>query len=107
MKEELNYGSKILIRHVSSILTYLRRRLEKSNNVLDKTELSVLSKVTELATSPENSDTLMTILLRLLTFKKMTDEEILMDMMTTIENLAKIVNKPSSYLKYEQNFKIL
>ncbi|KAL0280213.1 UNVERIFIED_CONTAM: hypothetical protein PYX00_001577 [Menopon gallinae] len=99
LKEELNYGSKILIPHVGSILTYLRRKLEKSNNALDKTELAVLSKVTELATSPENSDSLMTILLRLLTVKKMPDEEILMDMMTTVENLAKIVNKPLSYLR--------
>lgn len=100
MKEELNYGSKILFPHVGSILTHLLKQLEKSaKRGLSKIELVILSRVTELATSTKHGDALMKILLRLLSMKRKIEDEYLINMITTVQNLMNIVANPSYYMK--------
>ncbi|KAK6627164.1 hypothetical protein RUM44_009641 [Polyplax serrata] len=103
LKEELNYGSKILFPHVGSILKYLRRKLENfDNSTFGKREMTVLSRISEMATSPEHGDALMSLLIKIMTTRKQTNDEeddVLVNMITTVENLTKVIPSPSSYMR--------
>ncbi|XP_043287121.1 small subunit processome component 20 homolog [Venturia canescens] len=98
---EMNYGSTILMAHVPEILEYLKKKLERSNKGINKIELTILSRLSELVKDPEMSDKLLTLLLPILvkrTIRGETEETIL-ELLTTIVNLVKNVKKPEIHLR--------
>lgn len=100
VKEELNYGSQILLPHVGAILEILRRQLARGEKrTLNKSETIVLARITELATSPDHGDALIGLLLRILSGKLPSDDEVLVNMVLTVKNLLGIVSKPLTYLR--------
>lgn len=103
VKDELNYGSQILFPYVGMILKYLRRNLEKSSSSIafGAGQMTILARISEMATSPEHGDALMSLLIKLMSTRKQTQDEddVLINMISTIENLTKTVPNPASYLR--------
>lgn len=52
-----------------------------------------------MATSAEHGDTLLGLLIKLLATRKHSDDDVLVNMMVTVENLTNIVSDPFMYLK--------
>nr|CAD7588809.1 unnamed protein product [Timema genevievae] len=102
VKERLNYGSCLLLPHVGSLLAYLHSRLtaSKRRSRLSRQELSVLSRVSELASDPITSDSLLRLLLPLLgRGRQEPPETVVMDLLTSVGNLISQVPQPHNYLR--------
>lgn len=98
-----NYGSAILLPHVPHILDFVKCRLKRSNKNVSRTELVILSRISEFVTDAETCDTLLTLILPVL-IKKATlagnnNEEAITGLLTTVVNLIKIVVRPESHLR--------
>ncbi|XP_015598459.1 small subunit processome component 20 homolog [Cephus cinctus] len=101
LPQGINYGSAILLPHVSDILEYIKRKLKKSNKGVNKAELMILSRVSELVSDPETCDTLLTLVVPIL-IKKATlgvTEEVILELVTTVINLTKNVKKPEIHIR--------
>ena len=98
---ELNYGSAILMPHVPDILEYMKKKLERSSKGVNRTELNILSRLSELAKDPETSDRLLTLLLPILVKRAIRgeSEETIVELLATIVNLVKNVDKPEIHLR--------
>lgn len=99
----INFGSKILIPHIPSILEVMKRRFAntaKSNSV-NKRDLLILSRVTELVASPEICDELLALLLPILVKKVCSNmaEENMEHAVNTIINLLGHSTNPQVYIK--------
>lgn len=100
MCENLNYGSCLLLPHISAILERLERKLgSKKQRSLSQRDLSVLSRVTELVWDGSTSDTLLRLLLPLLGKKMHAGEETVSHLITTLDNLFKNVTQPEKHLR--------
>lgn len=101
--ENINFGSKILIPHIPSILEVMKRRMANSakSNTVNKRDLLILSRVTELVASPELCDDLLNLLLPILVKKVCTNmaEENMEHAVNTIINLLGHSWKPQVYIK--------
>ena len=100
----LNYGSAILFPHVSSILEYAKRKLEKIkkfNKGVKKSELLILSRISEFVSDSETSGTLLSLIVPILVKKASLGEsdEIIADLLTTVTNLVKNVKNPEQHLR--------
>lgn len=99
----LNFGSKILISHIPSVLEIMKRRFANSakSNAVNKRDLLILSRVTELVASPEICDELLTLLLPILVKKVCMNmaEENMEYAVTTIINLLGRSSQPQTYIK--------
>ncbi|CAG9093810.1 unnamed protein product [Plutella xylostella] len=99
----INYGSKILIPHISSILEVMKRRIANSakSNSVNKRDLLILSRVTELVSSPELCDELLKLLLPILVNKVCMNmaEENMEHAVNTIINLLGHSTNPQVYIK--------
>lgn len=99
----LNFGSKILIPHIPSILEIMKRRFANSakSNAVNKRDLLILSRVTELVASPEICDELLTLLLPILVKKVCMNmaEENMEYAVNTIINLLGHSMQPQGYIK--------
>ncbi|KOB71417.1 Small subunit processome component 20-like protein [Operophtera brumata] len=99
----LNFGSKILIPHIPSILDIMKRRFANSakSNAVNKRDLLILSRVTELVASPEICDELLTLLLPILVKKVCMNmaEENMEYAVNTIINLLGHSKQPQAYIK--------
>lgn len=99
----LNFGSKILIPHIPSILDIMKRRFANSakSNAVNKRDLLILSRVTELVASPEICDELLTLLLPILVKKVCMNmaEENMDYAVNTIINLLGHSSQPQVYIK--------
>ncbi|XP_014242650.1 small subunit processome component 20 homolog [Cimex lectularius] len=95
--DELNYGSKLLMPHVSAILERLDRKLQ-SKLPLTKKDSEVMSRITELVNDSESSDKLLSLLFPSLIKKAGAGEEIIMPLLTTVYNLIKNVEDPGRYV---------
>ncbi|XP_043248533.1 small subunit processome component 20 homolog [Colletes gigas] len=97
----INYGSTILLPHVFSILEYIKRKLEKSNRGVKKTELTILSRISEFVKDPNACDTLLALTLPILV-KRATageGEETIMELLTTVINLIKHIKRPEIHIR--------
>ncbi|XP_026753920.2 small subunit processome component 20 homolog [Galleria mellonella] len=101
---DINFGSKILIPHIPSILEVMKRRISNSakSNTVNKRDLLVLSRVTELVANPELCDELLNLLLPILIKKICMNmaEENMEHAVTTIINLLGHSSNPELYLKH-------
>ncbi|XP_029678623.1 small subunit processome component 20 homolog [Formica exsecta] len=97
----INYGSAILLPHVPRILEFLRNKLERSKRGINKTDLLILSRISEFVTDAETCDTLLKLILPVLVKKAAcgNNEETIIELTTTVLNLVKIANKPEIHLR--------
>ncbi|XP_043461043.1 small subunit processome component 20 homolog [Leptopilina heterotoma] len=100
----INYGSSILLPHVPDILEFMRRKLERSkkfNKSVKKTDLTILSRISEFITNSETSGTLLELLVPILVKKSNLgeSEDILIDLLTTITNLCQKVENPGAHVR--------
>ncbi|OWR44952.1 hypothetical protein KGM_210874 [Danaus plexippus plexippus] len=108
VKNDINFGSKILLPHLPSILEVMKRRIANSakSNTVNRRDLLILSRVTEMVTTPEMCDELLGLLLPILVKKVCMNmaEENMEHAVNTIINLLGHSTKPENYIK---NFAIL
>ncbi|XP_028163642.1 small subunit processome component 20 homolog [Ostrinia furnacalis] len=101
--KEINFGSIILIPHIPSILEVMKRRIANSakSNTVNRRDLLILSRVTELVTTPELCDDLLNLLLPILVKKVCMNmaEENMEHAVTTIINLLGHSTNPQIYIK--------
>ncbi|XP_075973802.1 small subunit processome component 20 homolog [Anticarsia gemmatalis] len=101
--QNINFGSKILIPHIPSILEVMKRRMANSakSNTVNKRDLLILSRVTEMVASPELCDELLTLLLPILVKKVCMNmaEENMEFAVNTIINLLGHSSNPQVYVK--------
>ena len=100
----INYGSAILYPHVTSILEYARRKLEKIkkfNKGVSRAELVILSRISEFVSDSKTSDTLLSLIVPILVKKASIgeSEETIIDLLTTVTNLIKNVEKPEQHIR--------
>lgn len=103
VKVEMNFGSKILVPHIPSILEVMKRRIANSakSNTMNKRDLLILSRVTELVASPELCDDLLNLLLPILVRKVCLNmsEDNMEHAVNTIINLLGHSSNPQHYIK--------
>ncbi|KAK0177605.1 hypothetical protein PV328_001642 [Microctonus aethiopoides] len=97
----LNYGSAIILPYVPDILLFIKRKLEKSRMGVNRTETTILARISELNLDPATSDTLLSLSLPILVKRAMRgeSEEIILELLTTIVNLMKNVNDPQIHVR--------
>lgn len=101
---EINFGSKILVPHIASILEVMKRRISNTakSNTVNKRDLLILSRVTELVANPEMCDDLLNLLLPILVKKVCMNmaEDNMEHAVTTIINLLGHSTDPQAYIKH-------
>ncbi|XP_014487693.1 PREDICTED: small subunit processome component 20 homolog [Dinoponera quadriceps] len=96
----VNYGSAILLPHVPRVLEFIRDRLKRSSKGVGRIELAILSRISEFVTDAGTCDTLLTLILPILTKKATRDsEEAVAELLTTVVNLVRIVDRPETHLR--------
>lgn len=102
-RNDINFGSKILIPHLPSILEVMKRRIANSakSNTVNRRDLLILSRVTEMVTTPEMCDDLLSLLLPILVKKVCMNmaEENMEHAVNTIINLLGHSSNPQRYVK--------
>ena len=83
------YGTILLLRHVSTILLYLEKALGKKYIKLGGLYMLILKRVSELELQEESSVTLLNLLMPALKSKASADEDVVMPLLDTIFNLFK------------------
>ncbi|XP_016914705.1 small subunit processome component 20 homolog [Apis cerana] len=101
LSNDVNYGSVILLPHVFDILQYIKNKLEKSTKRISKSELVILSRISEFVKDADACNILLTLTLPILTKKAGAgeEEEIIIELITTIINLVKQVKKPTTHIR--------
>lgn len=101
LSNDVNYGSIILLPHVFDILQYIKNKLEKSTKRISKSELVILSRISEFVKDADACNILLTLTLPILTKKAGAGEgeEIIIELITTIINLVKQVKKPTIHIR--------
>lgn len=101
---EINFGSKILVPHIGSILEIMKRRIANTakSNTVNKRDLLILSRVTELVANPKTCDELLNLLLPILVKKVCMNmaEDNMEHAVTTIINLLGHSTDPQAYIKH-------
>ncbi|KAH1010705.1 small subunit processome component 20 homolog [Dendroctonus ponderosae] len=99
INEKLNYGSCILLPHVPIILEKIKRKLQGKNKSLNKTELFILCRISELVWESDISGSILQLLMPVVAKKCASDEEVVLQFLTTIYNLLKNVDHPENHLR--------
>ncbi|KAI4482212.1 hypothetical protein M0804_008763 [Polistes exclamans] len=101
LSEGINYGSVILLPHVDDILEYMKKKLKNFSRGMNKTELTILSRISEFAKDPDTCDTLLVLILPILIKKAATceSEDIIIEYLTTVTNLIKHVKSPENHVR--------
>lgn len=101
---EINFGSQILVPHIVSILEVMKRRIANTakSNTVNKRDLLILSRVTELVANPKMCDELLSLLLPILVKKVCMNmaEDNMEHAVTTIINLLGHSTNPQMYIKH-------
>lgn len=93
-----NYGSAVLLPHVPQILDFIKNKLKRSKKGVNRTESLILSRISEFVTDAETCDTVLKLILPILIKKAaVNNEEAITELLTTVINLAKIVNRPETH----------
>ncbi|XP_023944634.2 small subunit processome component 20 homolog [Bicyclus anynana] len=102
-RNDINFGSKILIPHLPNILEVMKRRIANTakSNTVNRRDLLILSRVTEMVTTPEMCDDLLSLLLPILVKKVCMNmaEENMEHAVNTIINLLGHSTNPQRYIK--------
>ncbi|OXU31234.1 hypothetical protein TSAR_014768 [Trichomalopsis sarcophagae] len=102
--DSINYGSAILLPHVTDILVYIERKLKRqARQGASRTELVILSRISEFVSDSKTCDTLLTLVLPILQRKSGDSEEVVMQLLTTVTNLLKHVDEPKKHLRSIQH----
>ncbi|RZB39164.1 small subunit processome component 20 -like, partial [Asbolus verrucosus] len=99
--DKLNYGSCILLPYIPSVLKKIKRKLEGKNKNLNQRELFILSRISELVWEADISASTLKLLLPIV-LKRCTGpvgEEVVMQLLTTVNNLLNKVSNPQEHLK--------
>jgi len=100
LSSKVNYGSGILLPHIPNILEFIKNKLKRFNKNINKTDLLILSRISEFVTDAEICDTVLKLILPVLIKKAaFSNEEAMMELLRTVINLAKIVNKPENHIR--------
>jgi U3 small nucleolar RNA-associated protein 20 len=101
LDDKLNYGSCILLPYIPSILEKIKRRLEGKNKNLNQRELFILSRISELVWEGAISDSTLKLLLPLVSKRCASSigEEVVVQLLTTVNNLIGNVDDPRRHLK--------
>ncbi|KAL4717980.1 hypothetical protein ACJJTC_013019 [Scirpophaga incertulas] len=101
--KEINFGSSLLIPHIPDILEIMKRRIANSakSNTVNRRDLLILARVTELVLAPELCDELLNLLLPILVKKVCMNmaEENMENAVNTIINLLGHSYNPQIYIK--------
>ncbi|KAF4529008.1 hypothetical protein B566_EDAN017120, partial [Ephemera danica] len=97
LSEPLNYGSEILLPHVTQLLSYLHRRAavatskKRKSGGLNPRELAVLSRISEMVTDPASSLALLELIVPLCLRKSQLGcgDSTLGPLLITLENLLR------------------
>ncbi|XP_076242844.1 small subunit processome component 20 homolog [Calliopsis andreniformis] len=97
----VNYGSTILLPHVFNILAHIKHKLEKSTRGVNKSELLILSRISEFVKDADTCDTLLTLIVPILVKKTTTGagKETVIELITTVINLIKHIKKPEIHIR--------
>ncbi|XP_011858769.1 PREDICTED: small subunit processome component 20 homolog [Vollenhovia emeryi] len=97
----INYGSAVLLPHVPHVLGFIRDKLKRSNKTINRTELVILSRISEFVTDAETCDMVLKLIIPVLIKKAASgsNEVAVMELLTTVTNLVKIVNTPEAHLR--------
>ncbi|KAJ8381936.1 hypothetical protein SKAU_G00027140 [Synaphobranchus kaupii] len=103
--DALTLGSKLLLPHISTLLQYLSGVVRNSDRVRKKKfrvqvnkELNILSKISRFVSDKEQSSTLISLLLPHL-HRPHTAQEMLMDILETVQNLLRRCADATSFLR--------
>ncbi|XP_044019346.1 small subunit processome component 20 homolog [Aphidius gifuensis] len=98
---DLNYGTKILLRHVPDILKFMEEKFERSKTGINKIESFILERISEIPLDPEVSNNLVALLLPTIIKRasRGESEEIIDQSLTTISHLIKDVKEPQIHLR--------
>ncbi|CAG9761397.1 unnamed protein product [Ceutorhynchus assimilis] len=99
LNEKLNYGSCILLPHVPTVLERIKRKLEGKNKSLNRTELFILCRISELVWESSISNSILQLLMPIVLKKSSSDEEVVIQHLTTVHNLLKNIEKPEIHLR--------
>lgn len=97
----VNYGSAVLLPHIPRILEFMKNRLARSNRTVNKTELVILSRISEFVTDAETCDTVVKLILPILIKKAAFggNEEAVTELLTIVTNLLRIVKQPEIHVR--------
>jgi U3 small nucleolar RNA-associated protein 20 len=96
-----NYGTKLLLPYISDILSILKETLKRKNKAPTKRNLFILARVTELVTDSDTCNKLVSIMLPIILKRTQLsiDSQDLQNMLTTLSNVIKMVDKPEAYVR--------
>lgn len=97
----INFGSAILINYIPHILEKFKLNLKRRRG-LTKRDLFIISRITELVTDSETSNSLLMVLMPILVKKSHSNagEEALCQTVTTIKNLFEKIDNPEDHLRH-------
>lgn len=100
LRPGLNYGSCILLPHVPKVLIKIKQKLQTKNKSLNRTELFILCRISELVWESDISGTVLQLLVPVVLKKAPTaDEEVMQQLLTTILNLLRNLDNPQNHLR--------
>ncbi|XP_066256541.1 small subunit processome component 20 homolog [Euwallacea similis] len=99
VNEKLNYGSCILLPHVPKVLEKIKQKLESRSKSLNKAELFILCRISELVWEARISDSVLGLLVPVVLKRSTADEEVVKELLTTVYNLLQNVENPSAHLR--------
>ena len=98
--DTINYGSAMLLPHVTDILAFIEAKLKRQAKPgTSRTELTILSRISEFAKDSKTCDTLLTLVLPVLNRKCDDSEEVVIQLLTSVTNLIKSVENPEIHLR--------
>ncbi|XP_073974567.1 small subunit processome component 20 homolog isoform X2 [Rhodnius prolixus] len=98
LKQSLNYGSILLVPYIPDILELFQRKLSTKQG-LNRKEVEILSRMTELVTDPDSADKLLNLLIPRLIKKSGSSEDVIIPLLSTAYNLIKYVINPGRYVR--------
>lgn len=98
--ENLNYGTSILLPHVPVVLERIKKKLGSKSKNLNQKELFILFRISELVWEENISNSILELLLPVVLKKCTTSsEEMILQYVSTIQNLIKNIEKTETHLK--------
>ncbi|KAL3285278.1 hypothetical protein HHI36_019388 [Cryptolaemus montrouzieri] len=102
VNDKLNYGSCILLPHIPSVLLKIQKSLERKSKNLNRRELFILSRISELVWESDISEQTLELLLPVV-LKKCSgclDEDVVNQFLTSVKNLLQNVVEPKKFIRH-------
>lgn len=88
----------MLVPYIPDILELFQRKLSTKQG-LNRKEVEILSRMTELVTDPDSADKLLNLLIPRLIKKSGSSEDVIIPLLSTAYNLIKYVINPGRYVR--------